>query len=286
MKKVVCLLLSLLLIIVTSVSLADSNQGDFRGFHWEFKNGTLTISGKGNLEEHGDWASFGKKIKTIVFSGEQLYVKCQFDFDDYPKVTSIRFDEGAKGAAQYAFACFHSNKIRLKLYINSKDYQFDASSFYFLKIDDIIVGKGVKNIKAEDGLIYNRDKSVLLGYYGKKRDVVIVPDTVKKIANSALEWNEAKAIYLPDGLEEIGHQAFRDCPNLKQITIPGCVKRIGGCCFSECERLVSLNYVNLNLKQMDGYPNYCHSMHSIKTLIIPNFDGQAEVEVKLAIVII
>ena len=47
-------------------------------------------------------------------------------------------------------------------------------------------------------------------------------------------------VVIPDGVTEIGVQAFEDCRRLKSVTIPGSVKKIGGGAFYGCSSLTSV----------------------------------------------
>lgn len=58
---------------------------------------------------------------------------------------------------------------------------------------------------------------VLTSYTGKD-DNVVIPSEITHIASNAFRGNEyVKTIALPEGLEEIGDYAFRECPNLREV---------------------------------------------------------------------
>lgn len=60
------------------------------------------------------------------------------------------------------------------------------------------------------------------------RDMIICPETLQKV-------------YLPDGLSEIGDQAFSSCPGLRDIFLPRSVKAIGVSAFENCIGLKSIH---------------------------------------------
>ena len=57
-------------------------------------------------------------------------------------------------------------------------------------------------------------------------DVVVIPDTVKKISNKAFQniWDMTSVI-IPDTVTEIGKEAFEGCSDLISVTIPAGVKK-------------------------------------------------------------
>lgn len=60
------------------------------------------------------------------------------------------------------------------------------------------------------------------------RDMIVYPETLKKV-------------YLPDGLSEIGDQAFSNCSRISDIFLPRSVKTIGVSAFENCSNLKSIH---------------------------------------------
>lgn len=48
-------------------------------------------------------------------------------------------------------------------------------------------------------------------------------------------------VTIPDGVREIGSNAFYGCVNVKQVIMPEGVKKIGDCAFVKCEKLLDIN---------------------------------------------
>ena len=69
-------------------------------------------------------------------------------------------------------------------------------------------------------------------------DVVVIPDTVKKISNKAFQsiWGMTSVI-IPDTVTEIGKEAFEGCSDLISVTIPASVKKICDKAFKNCPKL-------------------------------------------------
>ncbi|MBR2417953.1 MAG: leucine-rich repeat protein [Clostridia bacterium] len=78
----------------------------------------------------------------------------------------------------------------------------------------------------EDGILYTKDKTVLLAYPFKlEKETFVVPSTVKTIEKWAIENQHLKNIVLPDGLVTIGENAISGC--FESIALPGSLENIG-----------------------------------------------------------
>lgn len=77
----------------------------------------------------------------------------------------------------------------------------------------------------EDGILYTKDKTVLLAYPFKlEKETFVVPSTVKTIETWAIENQHLKNIVLPDGLVTIGENAISGC--FESIALPGSLENI------------------------------------------------------------
>ena len=75
MKKLLCLVLCLMMILPAVPSLADGNIGTCGNeLTWKFEGNTLTISGSGEMDNYSQsagittapWNSYAKKISNVV----------------------------------------------------------------------------------------------------------------------------------------------------------------------------------------------------------------------------
>ena len=87
-------------------------------------------------------------------------------------------------------------------------------------------------------------KNGVLERYTEEQGVteVIVPDGVTEIGSEAFyRCSSLTSITLPDSLTEIGSEAFYECSSLTSITIPASVTKIGDYVFCECSSLSSID---------------------------------------------
>lgn len=77
----------------------------------------------------------------------------------------------------------------------------------------------------------------VLYYYFGTDEVVVVPDSVTKIANSAFYLSDCKEVILPESVKIIGNSSFRSKRSLEKVTFPDSLKKIGNDGFALCPLL-------------------------------------------------
>ena len=111
----------------------------------------------------------------------------------------------------------------------------------------LIIPEGVKEIyqNAFDGCskltaVIMPDSITELNYISNdctSLSYVKLPDTLKVLPAYYFEGSSVSTVILPQCLEQISNDAFKECKNLKEITIPASVKFIGDYAFSGCSSL-------------------------------------------------
>ncbi len=118
-----------------------------------------------------------------------------------------------------------------------------------------------------DGVLFNKDKTVLLYYpMGKEETLYSVPDTVTSIGDEAFTQGlgsdycySLQNVTLPDGIESIGHRAFMNCYKLETIVISDSLASVESEAFRECYNLNDVYYMGSltqwNAIEIDDYEN-------------------------------
>ena len=92
-------------------------------------------------------------------------------------------------------------------------------------------------------------------------DFVIKDGVLKKYKGSG------RKVVIPDGVTEIGDNAFRACSRLSSVTIPECVSSLGKTVFKECKGLRSVYFSN-GLKSVG---NRCfEGCSALKSVVLPD----------------
>ncbi len=107
-------------------------------------------------------------------------------------------------------------------------------------LTEIIVSPNNKHFVSEDGVLFNKEKTILIKYPEEKKDTSYV---------------------IPNSVTSIGESAFDGCSGLTSITIPNGVTSIGEYAFSGCSGLTKVNYlgsidewVDIDLKNITSNP--------------------------------
>ncbi|SFD04924.1 leucine-rich repeat domain-containing protein [Ruminococcus albus] len=132
-----------------------------------------------------------------------------------------------------------------------------TGSFFLLNIPDTIEGKPVTSIGYH--IMWDKDSNAL-NWFSLFITSVHLPDTVEETHDYAfsnftnlrtinipsnlkrtgiliLQDTKVTKLVFPEGITEIGDQAFNRCKALKKIVIPASVKHIDDHAFSECTSL-------------------------------------------------
>lgn len=232
--------------------------------------GTLTISGKGEMaywysDDVVPWYKNRKKIVSVVIKngvtnvGEHAFWNCS-------KLNSVTLPDSVTSIGYGAFfSCRKLGKITIpqnvtsigdlafyscsnltKVNIPSKvTYIGEEGIFNFCnKLTSISVESGNKVYASQDGVLYNKEKSILICYpAGIKSSNVIILNGVKEVGSGAfLGCSNITGIDIPDSVTVISDDAFCRCTNLKRIVIPDSITNVGDCAFYGCEKLTQIYF--------------------------------------------
>ena len=131
-------------------------------------------------------------------------------------------------------------------------------------LSKIIVSTENPNYCFEDGVLFNKDKSMLVQCTIGKQGKYTIPNSVTRIGNHAFAGCcGLTSITIPDSITSIGDYAFASCKNLTSVTIPNSVTSVGDGVFFGCEGLTSVNIPNsvTDIRHVAFY--YCGNLKEI-----------------------
>ena len=190
--------------------------------------GTLTITGTGVIGEGIDKVryvnGYQKDVGKNNISEDNDVIISEFwereDVDiKLSDVKEVIIQEGITGIENDIFSqC--DNLIRIEI-PSTVSYIGDKVFHYLYGLEEIIINKSNTNFSAENGVLFNKDKTQLICYPKGKTDLQYsVPETVKSIKELAFTNNGSiQAIQIPDSVTQIGVGAFRSCLSLKDIAV-------------------------------------------------------------------
>ncbi len=215
-----CFVLTLLPAAFADSAPTSGKCGD--NLTWTLKDGTLTISGTGDMYDYDDsWDNSAP---------------WQREYGDM--ITEVVIKQGVTSIGDHAFEWL-GNLTSVQLPGSLKS--IGASAFrYCYDLESINVSADNSTYSSEDGVLFNKDKTELVMYpQGKTNTSYTVPSSVVRIGEWAFsDCENLESISLPECLTTIGAAAFVGC-GLKSITIPSSVVEIED--FSCGDNLESIN---------------------------------------------
>ena len=230
------------------------------------EHGTLTVSGEGRMQDHAtNWSDYNNQIKRLVVSEGitylGLYAFANLDeltgvtlpqslreigdraFEYAYKLSSVEIPNGVYSIGSFAFSgCTSLTDI----YIPANVHDIGLGSFESCNsLPGIRVAQDNPNYTAVDGVLFNKDKTVLMQFPNGKGGEYTVPDSVTAIDSRAFIYNWLLTkLVLPEQLKTIGEFAFFDCSSLESINIPHGLQTLGIEAFANCYELKCNEYGN------------------------------------------
>lgn len=264
--------------------------------------GTLTISGEGEMYEYGiPWEDYKNDIKSIVIEEGVTNIVWGV-FYNYRNVTSVTIPASVSAISYYAFpgcssltalhvdpdnaeyisvdgVLYTKDKTTLVKYPDNKEgteYVIPASVEFiefnaFLgcnNLSAINVEAGNTEYASEDGVLFSKSKERLIRYpVNKSETEYVVPDGVESLASDAFYDNDhLTAITLPDSMAWIGVDAFHDCQGLTSIAIPEGIRSIENGAFRRCENLTTVT-IHGSIKSIES--NVFAGCKSLTAITLP-----------------
>lgn len=157
-------------------------------------------------------------LKKIVLP-DSLKTIDELAFSNCHELVELSIPEGVEKIGQSVFFC--CSKLD-SITLPSTLIEFDKNAIYGSCIENIYVAQGNKYYTAVDGCLYNKDMSIFLNCASYKKGMVIIPDGVSEIADSAFSsCFDFEAVVIPDSVVKIGSYAFCFSNNLKDIYYAG-----------------------------------------------------------------
>ena len=226
-----------------------------KNLKWELNNGTLTISGKGEMQSYMDYGYsapwFSSNIRKVVITSGVISIG-DYAFKGCSSLTSITIPGSVTSIGGDAFLrCSSLTSITIPGSVTSIGYSaFKGCS----SLTSITIPSSVTNIKDSTFKGCSRLTSITIpssvtsigsaAFEGCSRlTSITIPSSVTSIEVWAFyECSSLTSITIPSGVTSIGGATFLRCSSLTSITIPSGVTSIGGYAFFECSNLTDVYY--------------------------------------------
>ena len=211
----------------------------------------------------GSFADFGNVEEVILPSSIR-------DIDGYAfhantKLQSIVIPEGVISIGKEAFSsCIDLANIELPNSLTRiGDHAFRSCNFNRIKIPSnvseigrealnssvIIVDKNNASYSSEDGVLFDKNKTILISYPSRRDNgIYTIPSSVKTIDFGAFSFYQQPEIRIPNSITSIGANAFLGS-NLTKLVIPAGVQTLDYQAFGACDNL-KLVYIPKSMLRM------------------------------------
>ncbi len=159
--------------------------------------------------------------------------------DGCNRLTNIVIPEKVTTIHLWAFrSCFRLLNIAIPASVSTignNSFRFCSSNIAFNVASDN------PYYSSMDGVLFNKDKTVLISFPEGREGEYIVPNSVTSIANAAFFWCHLQNITIPNTIITIGSSAFNGSYNLTKVTIPAFMLTLAAWTFSYCDKLSIIN---------------------------------------------
>lgn len=246
-KKMIAMLLVVIMIggaapLTVSAETASGTCGEKVTWAFDTWDGTLTISGEGDMEEYDEysvpWISFRDQIRTAVIQqGVTSIGAWSFGYCTY--LTSVTIPNSVEKIGRFAFCwCEHLTHAVVPYGVVCIEMGAFAACTGLTSI--MVDARNPAYYSDNCGVLYNKMNTELIQYpAGRSNTVFAVPDGVTTIGDGAFFYcTHLTEVKISDSVICIGVQSFAGSNHLKSIKIPNRVTQIGNQAFDWCERLV------------------------------------------------
>ena len=165
-----------------------------------------------------DYAFSGCKKLTSVTCGDNLTSIGNGAFQGCSSLPEFHFPNRVTSIGDYAFGgCSGLTSVTIP---NSVTSIREGAFAYCSSLNSITVWSGNSSYVAENGVLFNKNKSLLLCFpAGKTQPTYTIPETVTNIYSYAFAGCNITSVTIPNSVTSIGNYAFNGCSGLTSVTI-------------------------------------------------------------------
>lgn len=211
--------------------LTVSGTGEIPAEEWQADNLITKVIIEDGVTAIGDSAFYWCRSLTEVTIAGSVITIAEEAFYDCRMLSKVTIEDGVKEIGDNAFGrCSLEN-----IYIPATVENIDGTPFARNSDCKINVDSNNPYYSSYNGVLFNKERTVLLECGYSSNGVYTVPKGVKSIGDYAFERCDIREIRLPDSLVSIGRLAFWGTKLSKPVIIPKNVERIEAGAFGNLE---------------------------------------------------
>ncbi len=235
-------------------------EGDGTNLTWTLRgDGTLTVSGTGEMYNYGylasyykPWTPYKDSILSVQIEDGVTHIG-DYAFAGCAAVTEVRLPDTLVTIGQNAFAGCASVT---QLAIPDSVEQIGGYAFCNCNaLSDVTLPAGLTRIEiwtfTNDVSLKHIDIPDTVTYIGDVAlsncafEELTLPSALQEIGNSAFTHGNFTSVTIPDGVTKIGEWAFQGSSELAEVRLPHGIAEIGSHAFAYCYRLQDVYYDGL-----------------------------------------
>lgn len=237
----------------------SSPDGGYIDWVYEYSGGKakLTLSGNGYMPNgtDQDWFAVQQNAgcyiyEVVIKNGVKSLMENAFAGEIELKTITLPESIEFVGDSAFAYTPLKSLNIPKKM------REITGSIFTGSSIKTFTVDSRNPYYKAHNGDIYSKDMTELVvaapGKFTSTDYNFVIPQSVKKIGESAFYSTDVKKIKIPSNVAEVGKMAFAGCQNLSEVVVENGVRKFYDSVFLSCESLKEIH-----LPATVDYIGYC-----------------------------
>ena len=224
---------------LTSVTIGNSVTSIAEGaFYYCSKLTSVTIGN--SVTSIGDWTFYGCDSLTSVTIPDSVISIGSYAFYYCSKLTSVTIGNSVTSIGHGAFSiCTSLTSVIIPdsvTYIGSETF-YGCSALTSIRVDQ----KNKSYSSDSKGVLFNKDKTILLQAPGALSGSYTIPKTVCGIdSNAFYDCDKLTSVSIPSSVTSIRQHAFDSCNKLTTIILPSNVTGILYSTFANCTNLKSV----------------------------------------------
>ena len=203
-----------------------------------------------------DYSFYGCSSLESIVANDKIFAHLPMSYSG-----SYTIPEGIQTIAGNAFQrCANLESVTIPKSVTSMGKRpFPAC--YSLTAIEVAAGNTV--YVAVKGVLFSKDKKMLVAFPAGKTGSYNVPSGVEVIGNAAFISSNLETVNLPNSVQTLEEDAFFSCYKLTRVNIPNGVTSIGKNAFAYCNKLPEI-VIGSGVKSIDAYAFYtCSALKSI-----------------------